>query len=405
MTSTPSEKSARSSHDIGDGGIGLLSPTRALLLFAATGAIVAVLGAANPIVAAQDWILGNGENMRAQPTHLAGSFDTAFGEDLRNSLETRSESSAQLVLVIGNSQQFTSSLPRGAAVAPNHEVTVAADQFAAALDARAPGRFALYDAAAPNQNFVEALWQGIYWFKVSRRPPAVLILQASFDTFRKTGVRAGFQTLLTDPAFVRALGDYTADAGARAYAEQFATARRDFSDRQKALATSQSSRPSVEELLRRSVDYIPLYQRREELRGDLLNVLYEARVDILKISPTTRRHIAGVPAAANFQALADLSRMAAAAGAKVLIYNAPINPLVDMFYADEYQDYLHRLTDLVAQIPGAMFADLADAVPEQDWGYWLDGPDPIHFGENGHRIVGARLDRAFGPALSRLDKE
>jgi lysophospholipase L1-like esterase len=108
----------------------------------------------------------------------------------------------------------------------------------------------------------------------------------------------------------------------------------------------------------------------------------------------------GHPLEQSFDALTDLVRLARSRDVPVFIYNAPVNPAVDMFFESEYRAYLARLQAL-AESEGAQFADLANAVAAGDWGYWIDGPDPIHVGERGHRTIAARLDAAFGYALAR----
>ena len=71
-----------------------------------------------------------------------------------------------------------------------------------------------------------------------------------------------------------------------------------------------------------------------------------------------------------------------------------------MFYEEEYASYVKRLRRLAAAEATA-FADLSDAVPGAQWGYWIDGPDPIHFDEEGHRTLAARLDDAFGAHMAQ----
>jgi lysophospholipase L1-like esterase len=147
------------------------------------------------------------------------------------------------------------------------------------------------------------------------------------------------------------------------------------------------------------VVHVPLYRQRESRKAEFLLDLYTIRVLGLGISPTTRRHILGQPLAQNFAAMTDLLRLARASGALVLVYNAPVNPAVSMFYEDEYRAYVERLRALAAA-ESAVFADLATAVPRDLWGYWIDGPDPIHVSEGGHGVIATRLDEAFGPRLA-----
>jgi hypothetical protein len=146
---------------------------------------------------------------------------------------------------------------------------------------------------------------------------------------------------------------------------------------------------------------VSLFEKRETLRGSFFNSLYALRVLGLGISPTTKRHITGAPYEQNFAALEDLVALAERHGTKVVLYNAPVNPAVSMFYEEEYAAHVARLAKLCADhaIP---FADLATAVPAERWGYWIDGPDPIHFDEEAHRIMHGHLVEAFADSLLEL---
>jgi hypothetical protein len=309
--------------------------------------------------------------------------------------------SRRQVVFFGNSQQYTASLPRGAAIVPDHFVEITSELFETRLEARAPGGFAVYNAAAANQNFIETLWQGLYWFKVAPVKPSVLIIQASFDTFRKTGVRPGFQTLLEDPTFTAALDAWAAPGEKeRPYLAEMAKAREEYEARKKELtAATKEEAWTLEGSLRKGLEHVPLYRRREEYKNNMLVCLYLTRVLVFKISPTTRRHITGTPLLDNFTALTDLVRLAKSSGASVFIYNAPVNPRVSMFFQEEYDAYLTRLGAL-AEAESAGFVDLANLVPSDEWGYWVDGPDPIHFDEQGHKTLADRLDAAFGAAIA-----
>jgi hypothetical protein len=221
------------------------------------------------------------------------------------------------------------------------------------------------------------------------------VVQASFDTFRKMGIRSGFQTLLDDARFAARVEAQVASGAP--YASEFEAARDSFQARARERA-AQAGDLSFEQVLRGGLEALPLYRQRQQRRESFFEVLYLARVAALRIRPTTRRHITGQPLLANFAALGEMARLARGAGARVYVYNAPVNPAVSMFYEDEYRAYLARLRGLAAE-EDARFADLAEAVPADQWGYWIDGPDPIHFDEQGHRTIARRLADAFGADL------
>ncbi|MEP7127185.1 MAG: SGNH/GDSL hydrolase family protein, partial [Byssovorax sp.] len=352
----------------------------------------------------QDAITKGDEAERMQPVRRdPASIGLSQNEDPLKALRSRPLPPAgrRQVVFFGNSQQYTASLPRGATIAPDHFVEIASELFESKLEARAPGGFAVYNAAVANQNFIETLWQGLYWFKVADVKPSAVVIQASFDTFRKTGVRPGFQALLEDPGFTAALDAWSAPGEKeRPYVAEMAKAREEYADRKKELAVATKPQAwTLEGSLRKGLDHVPLYRRREEYKNNMLVCLYLARVLVFKISPTTRRHITGTPLLDNFTALTDLVRLAKSSGASVFIYNAPVNPRVSMFFQEEYDAYLVRLRAL-AEAESAGFADVANLVPGDEWGYWVDGPDPIHFDEQGHQTLAGSLDASFGAALA-----
>lgn len=405
MTSTPSERSSPPSPDSAEQSRAPRAPVHAWhlgVLAALTAVFVSLLGRVDPFGALSDWWTGGGETVRMQPVDEPREhIDPFHGEKLLESLHTLpppNESRRRLV-VFGNSQQYTASLPRGAKPSSD-KAKMASALVGEQLEARAPGRWQLYNAAAPNQTYPEALWQALYWFEVSADKPAELLLQSSFDTFRKTGIRAGYQTLLDEPRFVAALEAHLA-AQPRAYAADWADARKAFAERKAELEGKGKDRQwSPEPSLRAGLENVELFARREKLRGSFLELLYLTRVNLLHVTPTTRRHITGHPLEQSFAALTDLIELAQRHGARVALYNAPVNPAVDMFFPDEYAGFVERLRALCNE-RGVAFADLATAVPAERWGYWIDGPDPIHFDAQAHEIAAGIIDRELGEWLAR----
>ncbi len=408
MTSTPSTPSREPSSDSADDDAPAPEPARELtgarlaLLAVATLALCALLGRIDPFGALSARLTG-GEAVLKTPQGDPETWDQGRGATLLATLGKLRplEPGMRRVLVFGNSQQYTVSQPRGSKVDPGERVAIASARFGRTLDERAPGRWRVYNAGCDNQNFAEALWQALWWFEVAPEPPAALVLQSSFDTLRKTAVRAGYQTLLDDPRYLAALDAWAARE--RPYLGDWRVARREWADRRAELEGQKNERWkqwSPEPGLRAAMEHVELFQRRQKLKSSLFGSLYAVRVRALGISPTTRRHITGAPLEQNFAALEDLITLARSKGAEVFVYNAPTNPAVDMFYPDEYAAYLARLERLAAG-HGASFADFGHAVPAEHWGYWIDGPDPIHFDDEGHAIIHHLLTERFAPLLLR----
>jgi hypothetical protein len=368
-----------------------------LWLVVGTAAVVSALGRFDGFEAIQSLLTHGGETAATQPAKLApGCWDETAGNDLLTAVsKDRPFRRGAGVLVLGNSQQYTVSVALGQKLDSSRDVHVAIDLLAARLaaDGRAYG---FYDGAAPNQTMPEALWQALYWYEVAHVSPKFLVVQASFDTFRKQGIRPGYQTLLEDAAFGVALDRFEAEHEHDAFVSAWSEAKSDALARRRELA--ESGRFSVEGALRKAMSNVRLFRNRESYKATFLNDIYQLRVKVLHVSPTTRRHVTGAAFEENWSALVALVHLARSHGSRVLIYNAPVNPAVSMFYESEYDAYLQNLAAL-ARTDADGFVDLAHAVAAKDWGFWIDGPDPIHFNEQGHLAMADQLYAAFGPAL------
>lgn len=375
-----------------------LGLARVAFLIIGTSLVIALLGHFDLSDLATRHLTGDGERTRIQPSRYdATECDIQFGKNL---LETQRQlptaGGRQRIVFFGNSQQYTASLPRGATPDEANLAEMASALFARRLEREQPERYQVYAAAAPNQTFPEALWQALYWFEVRPDKPTVIVLQASFDTFRKSGIRVGFRTLLDEPAYRDALDRYGAANRNRAWHSEFEKAEQ---PAETETLAGDKARPWLETELRRLLEHVPLYARRKDYKASFLLGLYSARVLALGISPTTKRHIIGQTFSSNWEALEDLVALARRHGARVFVYNAPTNPKVSMFYEDEYRDYIARLESL-ARSGDIVFADLGSAVSEGNWGFWVDGPDPIHFDREGHVELADALFAAFGGRIS-----
>lgn len=381
-----------------------LSGLRLLGLAVATLVCITAFGRANLLEKAATKLTGE-EALFVTPPPEPDAWDEKRGAELLTTYRALPAlpSGARRIVMLGNSQQYTVPPPTGTQTPHNLKPRITSMRLTASLEAEAPGTARVYNSASDNQNFSEALWQTLYWLEVAPAKPTAFILQVSFDTLRKTGIRAGYQTLLGEPRFRDALRALLAKRE-RPYHPDWIGAEKQWRERAASLAVESSDDAnewkqwSPEPMLRAAMNHTELFRRREENKGFFLGTLYAIRVRALGISPRTKRHIAGAPLEQNLAALGDLLALAREHGCALIVYNAPTNPAVDMFYADEYSAYLERLRALTAA-HGATFDDLGRAVPAEHWGYLIDGPDPIHFDEVGHAIVHEKL---LGPLRASL---
>jgi hypothetical protein len=68
----------------------------------------------------------------------------------------------------------------------------------------------------------------------------------------------------------------------------------------------------------------------------------------------------------------------------LVFFNAPQNPNAPLYRTPADRDEYHNLiARLVHDFESAYF-DFENSIPGPMWGVWIDGPDPIHFGDAAH---------------------
>jgi hypothetical protein len=139
--------------------------------------------------------------------------------------------------------------------------------------------------------------------------------------------------------------------------------------------------------LRQRAETTQLWRVKHDTKGDLLNLLYLMRVYLLKITPTTPRPLSGAAFETSVAALDRIAEICRDSGIELRLFLAPQNPATPLWRTVEdrnrYLDAGRRLSEKY-HLP---LTDLENTIPKQDWGVWIDGPDPIHFGLQGHRLM------------------
>jgi hypothetical protein len=255
-----------------------------------------------------------------------------------------------------------------------------------------------YRLSAPNISYMEVLWYLNYLILHASLIPGEFVVQLNFETFRKTGVREGMLELLEDPEFASAIEE---EARSNApYASTFQKAIDTYKSRLIKQSGSETGAAStsktglveargaggvLETDTRAALDRLSLFKSRGQLKGELLDFLYLTRVNLLGITPTTKRSLGGGTLTINVSSLERVGELCRHNGIRLVFFNAPQNPDVPLYRTsadrEEYQQIIARLVNAY----GSGYFDFENSIPGPMWGVWIDGPDPIHFGDAGHR--------------------
>jgi hypothetical protein len=299
-------------------------------------------------------------------------------------------------MLIGNSQTLSVVLAADERVLPAPEKTYPDYVLDRLRESHASVRG--YRLAAPNIGYVEALWYLTYLLSHRCLVPTDLLLQLNFDTFRKTGIRDGMLELLDDPAFAASAaieaqsaspyGAEFAQAIGRYHARLASTTGATTTTAAAATATGLSAShgpgAALETRVRAVLNRSAAFRKRRDIKGELLNSLYLARVRLLGITTTTKRSIAAATLSLNVSALERIGELCRRQHVRLTLFNAPQNPRVPLYNSDsDRESYRREIASVEARYAWHSF-DFENAIGPDRWGMWIDGPDPIHFGRAAH---------------------
>jgi hypothetical protein len=308
------------------------------------------------------------------------------------------------VFFLGNSQIQTISLALGESRPGPNEKTyfdLVSDHY------RAAGNPVLvYRLSAGGLTYPEALWYIHYLVSKPALKPEVIFLQLNYQSFWQGGVRNGMLELLDDPAFKSSIQNAIAAGGLNSDTFQEALKRAAELSRQSSAASAKQTSgygAAAEAAVRSELERIPAFHNRHEQKKEFYELLYRCRLYFLKLKPSTARSVTGVRllrSRASLEAIAELCRRS---GVRLVLFHAPLNPLVDLYRTQDDRDsYYGFISDLASRY-GITVLDLEKSVPEQYWGRYYNSPDPLHLGRRGHQLVAELIwpavDRAV-PAAS-----
>lgn len=341
--------------------------------------------------------------------------ETSHGQHPLQSFTTLAEfwapkPSDQRVYFMGNSQMYSIVLPPTEQTASGMDRTYP-DMVFAHYASDSQSKMLFYRLAAWNIDYVECLWYLNYILRVPELRPNRILLQLTFQTFRLVGIRDGMLELLADPRFRSAI---TAEAeSAKPYSSAFQEALERYD---KSLAEqkvpgaraagtgaqwARTSRTGIvesygfgnvlESAVRQRLSRLDAWQVHDQRKLEFLNLMYLFRVFLLDIKPTTKRSIGGASLTLNLGALERIVELCRQQQIELVLMNAPENGSAPLYLTEGDRRRYHELIHQVADTHHLRLYDFEGSIPRECWGVWIDGPDPVHFGRDGHRRMAELL--------------
>jgi hypothetical protein len=323
----------------------------------------------------------------------------------------QSQPGTQKVVIMGNSQTMTVSLAPGEPPATGEEQTWT-DWVTAHFAEAAPRKALVYRLSAPAMSYPEALWYVEYLALHPDLHPDALVLQINYQSFWNGGVRPGMLEMLEDPAFREVIERES--RAEQPYSETFASALKEHpkSARSGAGTGTAAKAPSdasaaaeagfgagAEALARRRLEGIPGFRARHQQKEDLAEMLYRARVYLLRLKPTTARSISGTRVVQAVACLDRILQFCAEQKIAPVLFVAPVNPAVKLYRTpDDETQFLARVHEIEARARVTM-QPLENSIPATMWGRQYDGPDPLHLGRQGHHAMADQMIPAIEAAL------
>jgi hypothetical protein len=246
-----------------------------------------------------------------------------------------------------------------------------------------------YRLAAPAMSYTEALWYVTYLVTVPGLKPNMVVLQLNYQSFWNGAVRDGLLEMLEGPQFFDAVSGIAGEG--RSYSEEFADAlkrHRAWKAKSRgALPTWQDSHPAeyLESFIRSRLALLAGHDSSQRHKGALMDLLYAARIHILGLKPTTARSISGPRLLRSQAALEAALELCRKHNIRLILFNAPVNPRVSLYRTQvDRGGYQNFLRDIIERY-GVPVHDLEGLIPFENWGTWMNMPDPLHLGRTGHR--------------------
>ena len=305
----------------------------------------------------------------------------------------RTQPGKRRVVLIGNSQMFSLSLASGELPQAAPEPTYP-DLVMALLQ---PESVPTYRLAAPGLSYSEALCEIDYLLSRPDLRPSLIVLQMNYQAFWNSGIRESLLELLDEPEFHQQARKLARSG--KPYADDFASAVTNYEERETRPGSPSPMQQAgfgfgLENLTRRQLSAVEVYRRRHQAKDSFEEMIYRARTYFLRIKPSNARSISGPQLSRSQAAVEEIAESCRAAGVRLAIFKAPVNPSVSLYRSPEDKSRYDGFVRTIAERYRLPVADLESSVTGRFWGRQLNGPDPLHMGRAGHAVV-ARKVAAF----------
>jgi len=310
----------------------------------------------------------------------------------------RSQPGKRRVVLIGNSQMFSVSLAPG-----EFPQTALEHTYPDLVMARLESQGVLtYRLAAPGLSYSEALCEIDYLLGHPDLRPALIVLQMNYQTFWNSGIRDSLLELLDDRDF-RQQAKRLARSG-KPYADDFASALAKYEGRDappgSARATPHNRFGSrLENFTRQELSAVAVFRRGHDAKDSFEEMLYRARIYLLRIKPSTARSIQGPQLTRSQAAVEAIAESCRGVGVHLAIFTAPVNPAVSLYRSPEDKSRFEGFVRAVAERYRLPLADLETSVAGELWGRQLNGSDPLHMGRSAQAVVAAEVAPFIRKAL------
>jgi hypothetical protein len=262
----------------------------------------------------------------------------------------------------------------------------------------------LYRLSSSDMSYPEVLWELSYMLDDPDLRPKTVVLQMNYQAFWTGGIRDSMLPMLSRPSFRARMEEFTTsgrpDAAAytdalQRYDQLEATSRTNSAAVDSGLASvfSPQNTPGygVETRVREWLDKVSPQEHRAALRESFENVLYRDRLYLLRLKPSTARSIAGSRLLAARSAVDAIAGLCAANDVRLLLFHAPVNPVVSLYRTPTDRESYHDFVAGVAASYHLPLFDFENSIGAEYWGHLLNGPEPLHMGRAGHQQMAKQV--------------
>lgn len=298
---------------------------------------------------------------------------------------------AKRVVFLGNSQMQAMSLAPGEPAAVGYERTYF-DQVSDYYKKQG-SNVLLYRLSAPGLSYAESLWYVEYLLQHPTLRPDAIVLQLNYQAFWNGGIRDGMWEMLKVPAFETRIKEISQSS--QPFAEYFNQALNGYSAQLAKTTPSGKMDESIgsafETRVRIPLDKLGLKTASESEKDSIEQMLYRFRLYFLRLKPSTARSISGPRLVRSQSAVEALAERCRDEGVKLVLFTAPLNPLVSLYRSAEDKATYENFVQAVARSYNLSLFQFDDLVAAGYWGRLLNSPDPLHLGRRGHQIVAAKM--------------